>query len=82
MHIPYEFEHTDADTLIFKSFARSLTIRICNITDVDARRWNKGFIKIRSTQGSVSLFREMPGIHALINAVKDKNSMARIKGNY
>jgi hypothetical protein len=81
MTVPIEFEFTPGDRLCFRSVGRRLTFPVHDICQIDARLWNRGFVTIRYSHGSVFLFRKMAGVKDLIERVKSQNPTAVVKGS-
>jgi DMSO reductase anchor subunit len=54
----------------FTSLFQKKTIRITDITSIDVRRWNHGFIYIKAPGARVFIYRAMPGaLEAMKNIV-------------
>lgn len=81
MTLPYEFELTPGGIIFFRSICRTLSIPISDITEIDARRWNKGFVFFRHAHGKIALLKSTPGLRELIDSVVCHNPSTFFRGN-
>src|SRR5262245_53493327 len=61
LRVPYEMELRPDDTAEFRALAGLQVVSLVEISYVDARIWNRGFITLRSPKGSIFIYRSMPG---------------------
>jgi hypothetical protein len=80
MTVPFEFELHPDDVVSFRSTCRTLNIPISDITEIDARPWNSGFVFFRHSHGKAALFRSTPGMKDLIKSVQNHNPSIILKG--
>jgi hypothetical protein len=80
MTVPFEYEMSPEGHISFRSPCCSRSILISDISEIDARRWNRGFIVFRYTHGKITLFRNTPGMKDMIDSIQHRNPSARVKG--
>jgi hypothetical protein len=80
MTVPFEFETSPEGFISFRSPYRTLTIPISDIIEIDARRWNRGFVFLRYAHGKITLFRKTPGMRDLIDSIQRRNPSAILRG--
>ena len=81
LDIPHEMELSPDGSVAFRSVLRRRTVSCADITAIDARRGNRGFITIRSRKTVVSIQRVMPGARELLDAVRRDSPTAVIRGD-
>jgi site-specific recombinase XerD len=81
MAVPYEFAYEAGSPIYFRSVVRAVRVTFQDIKSVDARRWNRGFVTLRHTGGSINLLRHMPGIDELIAEIHRLNPSAVVRGS-
>jgi len=80
MAVPFEFELSPKGVISFRSACRTLSVPISDIIEIDARRWNRGFVFFRYAHGKIVLFRSTPGIKELIDSVESRNPSTILRG--
>jgi len=81
MTVPYQFDYEEGQYILFRSVLRTLRIMLQEIESVDCRKWNWGFVDIRCASGRIFLFRSMPGLKELIEAILLFRPSVKIRGS-
>ena len=79
--IPYEFGYEAGQPISFQAVVRTVRVAFQDIKSIDARRWNRGFVTLRHTGGSIHLLRQMPGTNELIADIQRRNPSVLIRGS-
>jgi len=79
--IPYQFAYIAGETICFQSAVRNVRVEFQDISSVDVMRWNRGFVTIRCVPASITLFRNMPGIKALVTDIQRCNPSVKVRGS-
>lgn len=80
MTVPFEFEMSPEGHISFRSPFCFRSILISEIIEIDARRWNRGYIVFRYTHGKVTLFRNTPGMKDMIDSIQHRNPSTILRG--
>jgi len=79
LSIPRRIEIRGADMLLERPVGAG-RLRIADVTKVNSRKWNRGFVTIRTKRGTVLLFRHMPNVSALVAEIARQNPKAKLVG--
>ncbi len=80
MMVPFEFEMGPEGLITFRSPCCSRSIPISDIIEIDARKWNRGFVFFRYPPGKIALFRNTPGMKDLIGLIQSRNPSTILRG--
>jgi hypothetical protein len=69
-----------SDALYCRSRLRTSVVPVFQIRAIDARAWNRGFIRIRHSSGSFFMLRSMVGVFDLIGMVRTINPRIECRG--
>jgi hypothetical protein len=81
MTIPYRFIYAPRKSIRFKSVARSVDVAFTDIISIDVARWQRGFATLRYSRGSITLFRNMPGVGDLVSEIERSSPSAVVRGS-
>jgi hypothetical protein len=82
LRVAYEVELRPDETVEFRAMAGRRVLALAEISLIDARHWNRGFIRVHSPKGVMTMFRGMPGASELLAAVRRCNPQAVIKDGW
>ena len=74
-----EISSTDLRTLECRSLFGAVSLPVSAITLIDIRRWNRGFIRIRSEVSTIFLRRDMPGALAAMDELMRLNPTIEVR---
>jgi hypothetical protein len=66
--------------LKFKAFWGEISLTCQDVYYINASKWNRGFVTIKYSSGSLFLLRNMPNMKDLIERIKSFNNMLEVKG--
>jgi hypothetical protein len=67
-------------TLKFKAILSESSLTCRDVYFIDVSKWNRGFITIKHSSGSLFLLRSMPNVRDLIKTIKSFNNRIEVKG--
>jgi hypothetical protein len=67
-------------TLKFKAILSESSLTCRDVYFIDVSKWNRGFVTIKHTSGSLFLLRGMPNVAGLIKTIKSFNHAIKVKG--
>jgi hypothetical protein len=80
LDVPYALDLRSDDTAQFWAITRRRVVAFRDIKYIGACRWSGGFVRLRSSRVRVAVFRNMPGVRELLEAVRRSNPAAVIRG--
>ena len=80
LSVPYSLELKEDASVEFRSWLGRRIIRLADVQSVNAGRWNRGFVTVRSRSTVVNLLAAMPGLDPLLHGIRQCNPSAIIKG--
>jgi hypothetical protein len=79
LSVPYSVELKEDDSAEFRSLLGRRVVRLADVQRVNAGRWNRGFVTVRSGGTVVNLFGTMPGVDALLHGIQRCNPTVSIE---
>jgi hypothetical protein len=68
--------------LVFDVPGRSFIMAIADITQINARKWNGGYVTVSARRKQIFLLRRMPNLRAVSLAVLEENPAVRLIGQF
>jgi hypothetical protein len=78
--VPLEVTIQNNAHLNFKPLWSEISLTCRDVYYINASKWNRGFVTIKYSSGSVFLLRNMPNMKDLIERMRSFNSMIEVKG--
>lgn len=78
-NLSIELSLSNGRSLESRSLLRKISVAVTAIVEIDARRWNRGFISIRTPRTTITLYRDAPGALEAMREVARMNPAIRLR---